>query len=44
MRYFITSDQGRTVKIVRGQGAAEEYIRTLIRKGVSYSVETGHRS
>lgn len=41
MRYTITSDQGQTVKILRGQGAAERYIRTLIHKGVSYSVETG---
>lgn len=41
MRYTITSGQGQTVKILRGQGAAEQYIRTLIRKGVSYSIERG---
>jgi hypothetical protein len=39
MRYIITSNQGRTVEIIRGQGAAETYIRTLIRSGVSYSIE-----
>lgn len=41
MRYIITSNQGRTVRKINGQQAAEEYIRTLIRKGVSYSVERG---
>ena len=39
MRYIISSNQGRTVKILRGQQVAEDYIRTLILKGVSYSIE-----
>ncbi len=40
MTYTITSNQGQTVKTVHGQHAAETYIRTLIKAGVSYSVET----
>lgn len=38
--YTISSNQGRTVRRIAGQRNAETYIRTLISKGVSYSVET----
>lgn len=38
--FIITSNQGRTkFKTASGQ-KAKEYILTLVRKGVSYSVET----
>lgn len=36
--YRITT--GKAVRVIRGQRNAEDHIRTLIRKGVSYSVET----
>lgn len=42
--YTITSMQGAKVKVVRGKDAAERYIRTLIKQGVSYSVEQGKPS
>lgn len=37
--FKITSDQGRTVRTFKGQSNAETYIRSLIRQGVSYSIE-----
>lgn len=40
MLYIVTSDQGQTVVKIAGQRKAEEYIRSIARKG-SYSVETG---
>lgn len=39
MLYKVTSQQGRTVRTIRSQAEAEDYIRTLIRQGVSYSIE-----
>lgn len=39
MTYRVTSDQGRMVYFTRSERNLKAYVRALIRRGVSYSIE-----